>query len=49
MYDVILTTKEGTIHETINDITELGEVLLKYPDYVSVNVKKKVKTKVRRK
>lgn len=44
MYEVTITTDTGIINTTINDITELNDLLLKY-DYISVDVKKKTMVK----
>lgn len=44
MYDVTITTNNEVITATINDITELHDLLLKY-DYTSVDVKKRVLVK----
>ena len=44
MYDVTITTETEVITTTINDITELNDLLLKY-DYISVDVKKRVLVK----
>ena len=44
MYDVIITTDAEVITTTINDITELNDLLLNY-DYTSVDVKKKTMVK----
>lgn len=44
MYDVTITTDTGIITTTINDITELHDLLLNY-DYTSVDVKKKTMVK----
>ena len=44
MYDVTITTDTKIITTTINDITELNDLLLNY-DYTSVDVKKRVLVK----
>ena len=44
MYDVTITTDSEVITTTINDITELNDLLLKY-NYISVDVKKKTMVK----
>lgn len=44
MYEVTITTDAGIINTTINDITELHNLLLNY-DYTSVDVKKKTMVK----
>lgn len=48
MYVVTITTEKEEIKTTINDISELDNLLLKY-DYIGVDVRKKelVKKKVK--
>lgn len=46
MYEVTITTDSKVITTTINDITELHDLLLKY-DYICVDVKKRVLVKKR--
>lgn len=48
MYEVTITTNTEVIKTTINDITELHDLLSKY-NYIGVDVKKKelVKKKVK--
>jgi hypothetical protein len=41
MYEVIITTKNGIVTETIEDIRELSNLIEKYWDiYISVNLKR---------
>lgn len=44
MYEVTITTDSEVITTTINDITELNDLLLNY-DYTSVDVKKRTMVK----
>lgn len=49
MYNVTITTETEVITTTINNITELHDLLLKY-DYIGVDVRKRglVKKKVKK-